>query len=144
MFLNQISKTRKYLKKEEEFAYYQIASEELESNNKHPGVWAKAMAEAEGFEAKAKAIYIKERVVLLASEAQSLLELQVDAKKAQQLQDRIKINRQLENQKELDKNHNAIAAANLCKDDADLYPINNFIALIIFAVGLFIFLAVIT
>lgn len=46
----------------DEESYWAAAMAEVESGQRRPGVWAKAFAEADGDEAKAKAAYLKVRV----------------------------------------------------------------------------------
>ena len=48
---------------------YELAAEEIAANNIRPGLWAKAIAEADGDDAKAKARYIKLRVETMKAEA---------------------------------------------------------------------------
>lgn len=48
---------------------YEFAAEEIAANNIRPGLWAKAIAEADGDDAKAKARYIKLRVETMKAEA---------------------------------------------------------------------------
>ena len=48
---------------------YEFAAEEIAANNIRPGLWAKALAEAEGDDSKAKARYIKLRVETMRAEA---------------------------------------------------------------------------
>ena len=48
---------------------YELAAEEIGANNIRPGLWAKAIAEADGDDAKAKARYIKLRVETMKAEA---------------------------------------------------------------------------
>jgi predicted xylose isomerase-like sugar epimerase len=49
---------------------YEFAAEEIAANNIRPGLWAKAIAEADGEDAKAKARYIKLRVETMKAEAE--------------------------------------------------------------------------
>ncbi len=49
-------------------AFYDEVAKELETNTLVPGVWTRAFAEADGDENRAKAIYIKRRVVKLVEE----------------------------------------------------------------------------
>ena len=48
---------------------YELAAEEIAANNIRPGLWAKAIAEADGDDAKAKARYVKLRVDIMKAEA---------------------------------------------------------------------------
>ena len=48
---------------------YELAAEEIAANNIRPGLWAKAIAESDGDDAKAKARYIKLRVETMKAEA---------------------------------------------------------------------------
>ena len=48
---------------------YEFAAEEIAANNIRPGLWAKAIAESDGDDAKAKARYIKLRVETMKAEA---------------------------------------------------------------------------
>jgi len=48
---------------------YEFAAEEIAANNIRPGLWAKAIAESDGDDAKAKARYIKLRVEAMKAEA---------------------------------------------------------------------------
>ena len=48
---------------------YEFAAEEIAANNIRPGLWAKAIAEADGDDGKAKARYIKLRVETMKAEA---------------------------------------------------------------------------
>ncbi|MDC6459922.1 hypothetical protein PQY66_06235 [Luminiphilus sp.] len=48
---------------------YELAAEEITANNIRPGLWAKAIAESDGDDAKAKARYIKLRVETMKAEA---------------------------------------------------------------------------
>ena len=48
---------------------YELAAEEITANNIRPGLWAKAIAESDGDEAKAKARYIKLCVETMKAEA---------------------------------------------------------------------------
>lgn len=48
---------------------YEFAAEEIAANNIRPGLWAKAIAEADGDDAKAKARYIKLRIETMKAEA---------------------------------------------------------------------------
>ena len=48
---------------------YELAAEEIAANNIRPGLWAKAIAESDGDDAKAKARYIKLRVEAMKAEA---------------------------------------------------------------------------
>ena len=73
-----------------EEGYWATAMAEVESNQRRPGVWAKAFAEADGDLAKAEAAYLKARVeqmfVLAQAEAAKLVVQQRDeAVKAQAL-----------------------------------------------------------
>ena len=47
---------------------YELAAEEIAANNIRPGLWAKAIAESDGDDAKAKARYIKLRVETMKAE----------------------------------------------------------------------------
>ena len=47
---------------------YELAAEEMAANNIRPGLWAKAIAEAEGDDTKASARYIKLRVEMMKAE----------------------------------------------------------------------------
>lgn len=47
---------------------YEFAAEEIAANNIRPGLWAKAIAESDGDDAKAKARYIKLRVETMKAE----------------------------------------------------------------------------
>lgn len=47
---------------------FQLAAEEIAANNIRPGLWAKAISEADGDDAKAKARYIKLRVDMMKAE----------------------------------------------------------------------------
>lgn len=49
---------------------YELAAEEIAANSIRPGLWAKAIAEADGDDAKAKARYIKLRVETMKAEAE--------------------------------------------------------------------------
>ena len=48
---------------------YELAAEEIAANNIRPGLWAQAIAESDGDDAKAKARYIKLRVETMKAEA---------------------------------------------------------------------------
>jgi hypothetical protein len=48
---------------------YELAAEEITANNIRPGLWAKAIPESDGDNAKAKARYIKLRVETMKAEA---------------------------------------------------------------------------
>ena len=48
---------------------FEFAAEEIAANNIRPGLWAKAIAESDGDDAKAKARYIKLRVEAMKAEA---------------------------------------------------------------------------
>ena len=48
---------------------FQLAAEEIAADNIRPGLWAKAISEADGDDAKAKARYIKLRVEMMRAEA---------------------------------------------------------------------------
>ena len=58
-FIGKFRKTKRLLSKEMEYQLYAQVSAEIEQGQKEPGVWAKAFADAEGDEQKAKAIYIE-------------------------------------------------------------------------------------
>ena len=62
---------------------YEFAAEEIAANNIRPGLWAKATAETDGDEAKAKARYIKLRVETMKAEADLGQFVREEAKKAQ-------------------------------------------------------------
>jgi uncharacterized Zn-finger protein len=49
--------------------YYEIAAREVQDNQIRPGLWAKAWADAQGDDTKAKALYLKLRVATLKDEA---------------------------------------------------------------------------
>lgn len=48
---------------------YELAAEEIANNQIRPGLWAKAIAESDGDDAKAKARYIKLRVETMKAES---------------------------------------------------------------------------
>ena len=62
---------------------YEFAAEEIAANNIRPGLWAKAIAETDGDDAKAKARYIKLRVETMKAEADLGQFAREEAKKAQ-------------------------------------------------------------
>ena len=62
---------------------YEFAAEEIAANNIRPGLWAKAIAEADGDDAKAKARYIKLRVETMKAELDLGQFAREEAKKAQ-------------------------------------------------------------
>ena len=61
---------------------YEAAAEEIAANNIRPGLWAKAIAESDGDDAKAKARYIKLRVETMKAEADLGQFAREEAKKA--------------------------------------------------------------
>jgi hypothetical protein len=69
--------------------YWAVAMAEVESNQRRPGVWAKAFAEADGDTTKAKVAYLKVRVqqmlLLAQEEAEKLASLQRDEEAKKQL-----------------------------------------------------------
>ena len=73
--------------REQESEFFARALKEIEDNQKDPGDWARAFAEAEGEAEKAKALYIKERVATLTEmnereiEEQKLREIEEEQKK---------------------------------------------------------------
>ncbi len=50
---------------DKEIAIYGLVSDEIKNNNMEKGLWAKAIADTDGHEAKTKALYIKYRVQFL-------------------------------------------------------------------------------
>jgi NAD(P)-dependent dehydrogenase (short-subunit alcohol dehydrogenase family) len=62
---------------------YELAAEEIAANNIRPGLWAKAIAEADGDDAKAKARYIILRVETMKAEVELSQFAREEAKKAQ-------------------------------------------------------------
>lgn len=69
------SSTSKHQAKLAEEYLYGVVADEIANRNISPGLWAKALAEAEGNEQKAKARYIKLRVDLLKTEGAAIDEL---------------------------------------------------------------------
>ena len=61
---------------------YELAAEEIAANSIRPGLWAKAIAEADGDDAKAKARCIKLRVETMKAEADLGQFAREEAKKA--------------------------------------------------------------
>jgi hypothetical protein len=68
----------------EEEALYQKVVEELESSGMRPGVYAKALADSQGDESKAKALYIKYRVQSLIGEEKQLAGIEYAASKSEE------------------------------------------------------------
>ena len=62
------AKAKLAAKKLAEEQLYEFAAEEIAANNIRPGLWAKAIAESDGDDAKAKARYIKLRVETMKAE----------------------------------------------------------------------------
>lgn len=67
---------------------YEFAAEEIAANNIRPGLWAKAIAESDGDDAKAKARYIKLRVETMKAEADLQEYASENAHRAEAEQDR--------------------------------------------------------
>ena len=63
------AKAKLAAKKLAEEQLYEFAAEEIAANNIRPGLWAKAIAESDGDDAKAKARYITLRVETMKAEA---------------------------------------------------------------------------
>ena len=68
----------------EEEALYQKVVEELESSGMRAGVYAKALADSQGDESKAKALYIKYRVQSLIGEEKQLAGIEYAARKTEE------------------------------------------------------------
>ena len=67
---------------------YEFAAEEIAANNIRPGLWAKAIAESDGDDAKARARYIRLRVETMKAEADLQDYASENAHKAEAEQDR--------------------------------------------------------
>ena len=87
---SKFSKTRKLVDKEIMYGFYEQVSKEIQSGHKEEGVWAKAFAESEGDEQKAKAIYIELMVEKMDLEYEARLELEKESEKEKQLAERKK------------------------------------------------------
>ena len=67
----KLQKVAADVRKAEE-ALYAMAMEEVTSGDLKPGLWAKAFADSEGSEARAKALYLKLRVQTMKDELASM------------------------------------------------------------------------
>lgn len=76
----------------EEEAFYEAALNEIESGGRRPGLWAKAIANADGDEHSAKALYLKLLVQKLKDEAH--IDARIREEKARELADREEKKRQ--------------------------------------------------
>lgn len=63
-------------------SYFEMAMKEIQDGQIRPGLWAKAWAEAQGDDTKAKALYIKLRVATMKSEAAELIRNYADGRVA--------------------------------------------------------------
>ena len=83
MGLFSSAKAKQAAQKLAEEQLYELAAQEIAANNIRPGLWAKAIAESDGEDAKAEARYIKLRVEMMEAEADLSHFVREEAVKAQ-------------------------------------------------------------
>jgi hypothetical protein len=99
--LDTFSKSRKFIGQEKLYVLYEQVSKDIQSGIKDEGVWAKAFAESEGDEQKAKAKYIELMVERLVLAEQAAIETGNKPERLKQDEEKKKKNKELAEKKRI-------------------------------------------